>query len=212
MLTHYWPEFLSLAIVHLLAVILPGPDFAISVRQSLRYGHLIGCLTAIGIGMGISVHVLYTLVGVGFFIQKNEWLMLLFKSAGALYLCYLGWKLITSKSSGVIDLEQPASAHAKMSKWQAISTGFMTNALNPKATIFFLAIFTTLVSPNTPTNIQIFYGVWMCVVTALWFILVSLLFSRASIRQAFLKRETMVERGIGVVLMGMAIKLIMTSV
>ncbi len=70
MLTHYWPEFLSLAIVHLSAVILPGPDFAISVRQSLRYGHLIGCLTAIGIGMGISVHVLYTLVGVGFFIQK----------------------------------------------------------------------------------------------------------------------------------------------
>ncbi len=58
----YGHEFLTLALIHFMAVILPGPDFVITVRQSVRYGYLIGCLTAIGIGVGISVHVfsLYT--------------------------------------------------------------------------------------------------------------------------------------------------------
>ncbi|HFF4865749.1 TPA: LysE family translocator, partial [Acinetobacter baumannii] len=52
----YGHEFLTLALIHFMAVILPGPDFVITVRQSVRYGYLIGCLTAIGIGVGISVH------------------------------------------------------------------------------------------------------------------------------------------------------------
>lgn len=213
MLAQYWPEFLSLAIVHFLAVILPGPDFAITVRQSMRYGHVIGCLTALGIGLGISVHVLYTLIGIGLFIQKHEWLMFGFKIAGAAYLCYLGWTLLKSQGSAQPAMwEEDIMPKDSISKFKALSTGFMTNALNPKATVFFLAIFTSLVSAQTPLKIQIFYGVWMCMVNAVWFILVSLLFSQSRIRQAFLKKESLIERGIGVVLLGMACKLVFTSI
>lgn len=213
MLAQYWPEFLSLAIVHFLAVILPGPDFAITVRQSMRYGHVIGCITALGIGLGISIHVLYTLIGVGLFIQKHEWLMLGFKIAGATYLCYLGWTLLKSQASAQASTwEDDKTSKGSMSKFKAFSTGFMTNALNPKATVFFLAIFTSLVSAQTPIKIQIFYGVWMCMVNALWFILVSILFSQTKIREGFLKKESLIERGIGLVLLGMACKLIFTSI
>lgn len=138
MLAQYWPEFLSLAIVHFLAVILPGPDFAITVRQSMRYGHVIGCLTALGIGLGISVHVLYTLIGIGLFIQKHEWLMFGFKIAGAAYLCYLGWTLLKSQGSAQPAMwEEDIMPKDSISKFKALSTGFMTNALNPKATCFF---------------------------------------------------------------------------
>ena len=213
MLAQYWPEFLSLAIVHFLAVILPGPDFAITVRQSMRYGHVIGCITALGIGLGISIHVLYTLIGVGLFIQKHAWLMLGFKIAGATYLCYLGWTLLKSQASAQPSTwEDDKTSKGSMSKFKAFSTGFMTNALNPKATVFFLAIFTSLVSAQTPLKIQIFYGVWMCMVNALWFILVSILFSQTKIREGFLKKESLIERGIGLVLLGMACKLIFTSI
>ncbi len=62
----YGHEFLTLALIHFMAVILPGPDFVITVRQSVRYGYLIGCLTAIGIGVGISVHVFIPLLGLAF--------------------------------------------------------------------------------------------------------------------------------------------------
>ena len=54
MWAQYGSEFLALALVHFLAVLLPGPDFAVTVRHSVRYGHLIGCLTAIGIGAGFG--------------------------------------------------------------------------------------------------------------------------------------------------------------
>ncbi|ERO61423.1 hypothetical protein P308_09075 [Pseudomonas piscis] len=65
MLSTYLGEFATLALVHFLAVLAPGPDFAVTIRQSVRFGRLVGTCTALGIGAGISVHVLYTLLGVG---------------------------------------------------------------------------------------------------------------------------------------------------
>jgi len=70
----------------------------------------------------------------------------------------------------------------------AFVTGFLTNALNPKVTLFFLAIFMTLVSISTPIGIQIFYGVWICTVSAACFALVSIVFSQNKIRQASLRQ------------------------
>ncbi|BCQ67846.1 hypothetical protein PEQA60_18360 [Pseudomonas sp. Eqa60] len=63
MLSNYLGEFLALALVHFLAVVAPGPDFAVTIRQSVRFGRMTGVCTALGIGAGISVHVLYTLLG-----------------------------------------------------------------------------------------------------------------------------------------------------
>ena len=92
----------------------------------------------------------------------------------------------------------------------ALIMGFMTNALNPKATIFFLAIFTTLVSPTTPMKVQFVYGVWMCSVNALWFMLVAVLFSRPIVRQQFLKMGKKFERVMGLILIALALKLLFT--
>lgn len=207
----YGTEFLGLALVHLLAVILPGPDFAITVRNSVRYGYFIGCLTALGIGVGISVHVLYTLIGVGIIIQQSAWLMLLFRIGGALYLIYLGWNLLRVQSSSFHDVPENGSFPALTGK-QAFMTGFMTNALNPKATIFFLAIFTTLVSSTTPIQVQALYGVWMCFINALWFICVTVMFSQPMVRNKFLKMGKNFERFMGIVLIGFAIKLVFTTI
>lgn len=59
----YLREFLALAAIHFLAVVAPGPDFAVTIRQSVRFGRHAGIGTAVGIGAGISVHVIYTLLG-----------------------------------------------------------------------------------------------------------------------------------------------------
>ncbi len=145
----YSSEFLALALVHFLAVLLPGPDFAITVRNSVRYGYAIGCITAIGIGIGISVHVLYTLVGLGIIIQQSPFFMLILRIAGALYLIYLGWSLLRAPSVN-IDPSIEEMANMPLSQSKAFIMGFMTNALNPKATIFFLAhIYHTRQSDNS---------------------------------------------------------------
>ncbi|PAS97992.1 MAG: hypothetical protein BSR46_12780 [Candidatus Dactylopiibacterium carminicum] len=93
----------------------------------------------------------------------------------------------------------------------AFLTGFMTNATNPKATLFFLAAFTTVVSDSTPLAVQALYGLWMCLVNASWFVLVSLVFSRATVRQRFLKSGHWFERAMGVVILGFAARLLFVA-
>jgi len=199
--SQYLNEFLALAAIHFLAVVAPGPDFAVTIRQSVRFGRLIGVITALGIGAGISVHVLYTLLGVGALMHSAPWLLNVAKVIGGGYILYLGINLLRSKARAArADFGQAADELPQQSPAKAFMVGFLTNATNPKATLFFLAIFTTVVSASTPLEIQALYGLWMCSVNALWFILVSLLFSSERVRQAFLKMGHWFERTMGVVL------------
>lgn len=208
----YSHEFLTLALIHFLAVIIPGPDFIVTVRQSTLYGHRIGCITALGIGCGISVHVFYTLIGVGLILSQNQSFMNIFQMIGASYLLYLGWNCIQGASKPIELSMDQASSLATMTAQKAFMTGFLTNALNPKATIFFLAIFTSIVSVTIPLGIQVFYGGWMCLVNALWFIGVSLIFTRPNIRSSFLKYNAVLEKMMGVLLAGIALRLIWSVV
>jgi len=212
MYTQYLHEFIALATIHFLAVVAPGPDFAVTIRQSVRFGRMVGLVTAIGIGAGISVHVLYTLLGVGALMHSAPWLLNIAKLIGGGYILYLGINLLRSKPQGTqadITPQQPDNT-PRQSLLKAFSTGFLTNATNPKATLFFLAIFTTVVSASTPLKIQALYGLWMCSINALWFILVSLLFSSQRVRQAFLKMGHWFERSMGVVLILFAGRLMLS--
>jgi len=212
MYSQYLHEFIALATIHFLAVVAPGPDFAVTIRQSVRFGRLVGLLTAVGIGAGISVHVLYTLLGVGALMHSAPWLLPVAKLIGGGYILYLGINLLRSKpQTATTDIAlQPADNASRQGLLRAFSTGFLTNATNPKATLFFLAIFTTVVSASTPLPIQALYGLWMCGVNALWFILVSLLFSSERVRLAFLKMGHWFERSMGVVLILFAGRLMLS--
>ncbi len=211
-------EFLTLAIVHFLAVIAPGPDFAVTVRQSVRFGRAVGMATAVGIGMGISLHVGYTLIGVGALLHTYPWLLTLTSVLGAAYLVYLGVILVRSRpqvapSNPVVDASSALeSVGVTPSLSRAFWLGFLTNATNPKATLFFLAIFTTLVQPTTPLPVQALYGLWMCGVNAAWFMTVAALFTMARVRDTFLRLGHWLERLMGVVLLLFALRLVMQAV
>ncbi|WP_340616737.1 LysE family translocator [Xenorhabdus entomophaga] len=212
MLHHYWSEFLGLAVIHFLAVVAPGPDFAVTIRQSVRFGRWAGICTAVGIGAGISVHVIYTLVGISALMHTTPWLMELAKLVGGIYIIWIGINFIRSKPADPTALETGGGGQVLQSRWKAFLMGFMTNATNPKATLFFLAVFTTVVSSSTPISVQIIYGVWMCVVNALWFVLVSIIFSNFMIRQKFIQKGYWFERVMGLILIGFAIRLLFISV
>ena len=68
----YWPEFLKLAIAHMLAVASPGPDFAVVIRQSLAHGRRTAVWTAIGIGCAICLHVTYSMLGLGLVLRARR--------------------------------------------------------------------------------------------------------------------------------------------
>lgn len=211
MLSSYLGEFLALATIHFLAVVAPGPDFAVTIRQSVRFGRGVGICTALGIGAGISVHVLYTLLGVGALMHTTPWLLTTAKVMGGAYILYLGISLLRSQPKSTLENEQSnGQTAARQTPFKAFVTGFLTNATNPKATLFFLAIFTTLISATTPLQIQAVYGVWMCFVNALWFVIVALFFSSARVREVFMRMGHWFERTMGVILILFAGRLILS--
>jgi RhtB (resistance to homoserine/threonine) family protein len=207
---NYWPEFLSVALAHLLAVASPGPDFAIVLKQSISYGRRTAIWTSIGVGSAILVHVTYSLLGLGLLIRSSSAAFTGVKYAGAAYLAWLGFQSLRAKpvaakfEGGVAAISVPAAP-------AAFATGFLTNVLNPKATLFFLSLFVLLVSPQTPRLIQAAYGLWMTLATMAWFCLVAVLFTRPGVRDRFLRHGHWIDRMLGIVFLAFAIRLAFVS-
>lgn len=196
-------ELIAVITITLLAIISPGPDFAMVTRNSLLLSRRAGVLTALGIGLGVLVHVTYTLVGVGLLIQQSLWLFNTIKLVGALYLIYLGVKMLRAKPSGVA----AAGTLALLSDLAALRTGFLANVLNPKTTIFIVSLFMQVVRPDTPLALQVGYGGFIAVAHVLWFALVAMCFSAGAVRERLLAVRHWVDRVFGGMLVGFGVVL-----
>ncbi|WP_174907670.1 LysE family translocator [Burkholderia diffusa] len=196
-------EWIVVVTITLLAVISPGPDFAMVTRNSLMLSRRSGLLTAWGIGLGVTVHVSYTLLGVGLLIRQSLWLFNTVKLLGAIYLIYLGAKMLTARPAR----GQPATPATPLSDLAALRTGFLTNALNPKTTVFIVSLFMQAVRPDTPLIVQIGYGLFIALAHAGWFSLVAVCFSARAVRDRLLSLRHWIDRTFGVLLVGFGILL-----
>jgi RhtB (resistance to homoserine/threonine) family protein len=213
----YWAQFAKVALAHLLAVVSPGPDFAMVVRQSVAHGRRAAIWTSVGIGSAILVHVTYALLGIGILLRAYPLAFMVVKFVGAGYLAWIGLKALTSRplseTSAAPGLgEKDISSPKDPTRRAAWITGFLTNIFNPKATLFFVAIFATLIDPATPKSIQAAYGLWMSVTTMAWFSAVSVMFTRERMRRAFLKGGHWIDRIMGAVLIAFAAALALASI
>ena len=200
-------ELLAVVAITFFAVISPGPDFAMVSRNSLLLSRRTGVLTALGIAAGVCVHVSYTLLGVGLLIQQSLWLFNLIKLAGAAYLIFLGIKMLRAQPETGEELaSQPA-----LSSLGALRTGFLTNVLNPKTTIFIVSLFMQVVQPQTPLAVQLGYGAFIVLAHALWFSAVALFFSGASVRSRLLAVRHWIDRIFGGLLVGFGMLLALTQ-
>lgn len=200
----YLPIILKVTLIHFLAVVSPGPDFIMCLRNSLTYSRKTGIWTALGIGSGISVHIFYSLAGFSLIVSRSILLFNSIKLLGAIYLIYIGIKTFLSKSSKIDVGEQ--SKEADISPSAAFKMGFMTNVLNPKATMFFLSLFTLVISPDTPSHIMAVISVILVVNTALWFTLVAVFMTQKGIRSIFERYQNAFNRGFGALLIAVGIK------
>lgn len=199
-------ELLAVAVITILAVISPGADFAMVTRNSLLHGRRAGVLCALGIALGVQVHVLYTMFGVGLLIAHAPALLQGIKLVGAAYLVWIGWK--TLSANALPSNEAPAHRTGETLRARAaLRMGFLTNALNPKTTLFVVSTYTQVVQPGTPLAAQFGYGLFMSVAHAAWFALVATVFSSGALRRSLLARQRMVDRVIGVILIGLGLML-----
>lgn len=210
-LQHYWVEFLTIATVHLLAVASPGPDFAVVLKHSITFGRRAAIVTSIGIGAAILVHVAYSLLGIGILIQTTPWLFTAFSYAAAAYLVYLGYGALKSQPNTSADLEVTSASSAQsaaISDKKAFWVGFLTNGLNPKATLFFLSLFAVIISTQTPNSVRLVYGIYLAVATGIWFCFLSYFLSTQKVREFIQKQSHWFDRIMGLVLILLALKLV----
>lgn len=199
-------ELVTVATITILAVISPGADFAMVTRNSMVISRRAGVLTAVGISLGVLVHVAYSLLGVGLVISRSETLFGLIKYLGAAYLVWLGVGMLRARPA-----EPGAAKLPPLSDFGALRRGFLTNATNPKTTLFVVSLFTQVVSPRTPLPVQLGYGAFMSLAHLAWFVLVALAFSSVPAQRAVASARHHVERGIGGVLVCLGLTLALAS-
>ena len=198
-------QFISIATIHLFAVMSPGPDFIIIVRQSISSGRRSALMTSLGIGIGILMHITLCIFGLGMIIKESDLLFKVIQIIGSLYLAYLGViSMISKDSSNNSNYKDEFHFNA----FQSFKLGFLTNILNPKATLFFLSLYTMIIANNTPFQFQILFGLWMSFATGLWFAFLSLILTNKSILAKIEFMSTKIQRITGVILIIFSIKLL----
>lgn len=202
-------EFLLIVGAHLLAVMSPGPDFVMITTRTLQSGKRAGILVALGLGIGILGHSVFALFGLTYIIQKSILIFTLIKIIGSLYLLWMAWHLLQSKKT---ESEEHISAERRhISAWSNIKTGFLTNILNPKASLFFLAVFSQVVSPETSLFIKSLYAGEMVLMTIVWFSLVAWTVDKQAVRNIYLRIKHWIDRVMGVVLAALGLRLLFAS-
>lgn len=200
-------ELLAVATITILAVISPGPDFAMVTRNGYSFGRKIGLISALGIAAGVQVHVVYTVLGVAILITQSPTLFLVMKVVGAAYLMYLGYQSFRNRTV----LNTDGEAGNMPCAWQAFGMGFLTNALNPKTMLFVVATFTQLVQPDASFWLNFAYGFFMSFAHWVWFSIVALVFSNKRLRAAMLARQRLLDRVIGVALFSLGASLLFAN-
>lgn len=206
----FWQGIAIVSVIHILAALSPGPDIALMTKQSLIHGRAAGIWTSLGISLGLSIHILYSLVGLSAIIVHNTQWMILLKIAGGGYLIFLGIGGLRARpatsSPGLMQETQ-----ANRSPYRFLVSGVLCNVLNPKAVIYFLSLFTVILSPDIPLPTLIVYGLWIMILQMICFVGLACLFTHKSIHEKFVKAGHWLDRAFGTALVALGVKVIVSN-
>jgi len=185
----------------------PGPDTALILKNSLLGSRATGLATALGIVTGNLLYVAVALLGLGLLITQSGSAFTVAQVLGALYLLYLGFKLIRSKKvTGDMALD-PSTA---VSVRGAYLEGLITNMLNPKFVLFVLAMFTQVINPEWTIFAKIYLGLLIPLSALVVFSCMVVFLTQPKVRIAFMGIKHIVERVMGVALVALGIKVLVS--
>lgn len=171
-------DLLTFVLAGLLLNITPGADTLYIVGRSTLQGTRAGIIAALGIGSGCIVHIVAAAIGMSAILATSSMAFMFVKFAGAAYLCYLGVSMLLTGTSA--QAERPELAEVSLTKifWQ----GFLTNVLNPKVALFFLAFLPQFIAPDVQAKwiSMLFLGCLFNFNGTLWNLLVACSAARVS--------------------------------
>lgn len=197
-------DFMLIGGIALLGAMSPGPDFLIVTKNALSYSRRAGLWTAFGVALAILIHVTYCVVGLGVLIKETPFLYHLLQYLGAAYLIYIGLQSFWSKS---MTIQSEHKSSRDLPAFQAFKNGFFTNALNPKASLFFLSVFSQVIEPGTPYLIQFFLGIEMALIGLIWFSCLATVLSHPFLQAKVAKAQKTFDRILGSTLIALGLKI-----
>ncbi|MBS9424655.1 LysE family transporter [Photorhabdus caribbeanensis] len=187
-----------------LGMLSPGPDFFLVVKNAIRYQRSAAMMTVVGLIAAIACHMAYCVAGLAIVITTTPWLFNLMKYAGAAYLIWIGINGLLSRGSNSISLDNQPRQIVTFKK--AFMQGFLCNLLNPKATLFFLAIFTQLLNVNSGVGEKLWYASIIWGLAVIYWPLLVILIQSAPVRRGLAKTQKIIDKLLGIVLIGLGVK------
>lgn len=197
---------LTLTVVHFIATISPGPEFMLISKEALSHGRRAGLISLAGTLSGLSIHILYSAFGLATIISNSPDALLAIQLLGGSYLIYLSISGLRSKPSSTgLDT---AVKRRGMTDFQIFRAGFICDLLNPKAPIYYVSLFTFILSPDIPAVHIAMYGLLIMAIHLMWFSIVVFLLSTPAVNKRFSKVSHWIDRILGGAMVAIGIKVI----
>lgn len=190
-------QILVIVSVTFLVMVSPGPDMVLVLRNTFVSGRRAGLQTSMGILSGNLVHITYCVLGIGLLISQSIVAFSALKYAGAAYLIYLG---IMSFRSGTKTLDTNEIDGRRPNRTWFVQ-GFVNNLLNPKGTLFYLGVFTMVITPETSASAMLLLIFSMMLVSASFWLFFVYTLDRPTIREFIERSQQTVNRIFGALLL-----------
>jgi len=198
--------WLPLVTICILGAMSPGPSLVVVLRNTLAGGRAEGVKTALAHGFAVGLYALATAAGLAVLVTGNPGAYEAIQLCGALFLAYLGLKSLFGSTglSEAVDTESDAlySGHG-------LRSGFLTAFLNPKIAIFFAALFSQFISPETLLSEKIIMALTAALTDATWYLLVALILSHSKVLGLLRRKAGLLDKIFGLLLLLLALKIVL---
>lgn len=206
--------FLTVACAHFLALLSPGPDFLMIVKSAIRNGARNSIGVAAGIAAANAVYIALCLVGVGSILANSLAVLVVLKIAGGLFLTYIAYLALKAKREDYRAIAETVvgSDGGSSSFFREFLAGFLSGILNPKNLLFYLSLFTVVLTKDVNMAFKIGLGLWMTTVVFAWDVFIIVLLSKHEVRRRFAKFAYYIDKFTGLVLGAIGVSIVRSAV
>ena len=194
--------WLAVVSICALGAMSPGPSLAVVLRHTLAGGRRHGLAAALAHALGIGFYALACISGLAYLIIASPGLFQLLQWGGAIYLLWLGGKGLRAKPAAQLEWEEHAGSG------NAARDGFLVVFLNPKIAVFFIALFSQVISPDSSLPAKLLYAGTAMVIDGAWYVIVAWGFSNPRWLPWLQARSVWLERLFGLILIALALRLL----
>ena len=202
--------FATVALVHLVALMSPGPDFFFVSQTAASRSRKEAMMGVLGITLGIVVWAGVALMGLHLLLAKMAWLHEIIMVGGGLYLLWMGWQLLRSARQRHKQPQSDAPVVELPKRGMSFLKGLLTNLSNPKAIIYFGSVFSLFVGNDIGAATR--WGLFLLIIaeTFAWFALVATIFALPWMREKYQRMAKWVDGMAGVLFAGFGLHLIIS--